>query len=335
MTHQHHLGSTVVVDVGGTKTMAALAAALGSTAPAVLRTPADHDSFVAAVAGLVRDAHERPEYIVVATPDPVDECSVGGGMANLSVDAPSLARALEKEFGASVSLVGDAEAAAIAEFGLGAAAEAGVDDGIYLTVSTGVGASMVLDGRLRVHPGVGELGHIPVPAAGGIHCGCGGVGCIETISSGTAVAVRATASAAESPVLSAIVRSRSITAHDVARAAAEGDPVARRVMDEGVAALASVVAHAVRTLAPEVIVLGGGYAIGTGLCGALERAVANLLVGSTVPTRTRFATARFGRASVLVGAALVAGDADWRNRTVRELAATPRGFALTERLGKQ
>src|SRR5690606_32459534 len=109
----------------------------------------------------------------------------------------------------------------------------------------------------------------------------------------------------------------------------EGDATARRVMDEGLAALASVTSHIIRTIAPEAIVLGGGYALGTDLCTTLAGAVRDELGGSTVPMRTRFATATFGRASVLVGAALIAGDRHWRERTVRELAASPEARELS------
>lgn len=154
-----------------------------------------------------------------------------------------------------VRLENDANAAALAEYRYGAGR--GATSLVYLTVSTGIGGGIILDGRLwhGSADAAGEVGHM-ILLPDGPPCGCGNRGCWEALASGPAIARRA-----RERLETRASRLRVIpafTAADVARLAAAGDPVAVEVWDEAVGFLAQGIAALVTTLAPERVVLGGG-----------------------------------------------------------------------------
>ena len=336
MNTEFSIGSTVVVDIGATKIMAACASNSIEGETVTIPTPSrSQEEFVFHLVDLIRRVHPSPTRIVVATPGAVDTLSDRHiDPANLGFSRIPLRDLLMAHFTVPIDLIGDAEAGAIAEFAAGAAATAHVNDGIYLTVSTGIGAGLVLDGRLRVHNGVGEIGHTPVFCATNAICGCGATGCLETVASGTGVAAQANALASRSRYLSSIATDRPLTARDVCHAAEDGDPIASEIHTNCVSALAKVVAVLVRTLALEAVVIGGGFGVGAELCEPIEEAVRNLTRASQLPIDTLFLEAGFGRRSVLVGAALVAGHPDFRSEEDPRpsiLAQSPWGIAL---LGK-
>jgi glucokinase len=152
----------------------------------------------------------------------------------------------------------DATAGALAEWWFGAGRSRGVDDLIYLTISTGIGGGLVLDGRLYrgVAGNAGELGHLTV-IYDGRQCGCGRRGCLEAYASGTNIAARAreAIAAGEASILSDIP---DFTAKEVAEQAAAGDRLATRVWDETMAMLGSGVANILDIFNPALVVLGGG-----------------------------------------------------------------------------
>jgi glucokinase len=226
--------------------------------------------------------------------------------ANLGRGALPSSTELEAALGVPVEVVGDVEAGAVAEFGAGGLGE---PDGVYLTVSTGIGAGLVLDGVLRDRDGAGEFGHVPVAAAiaQGLVCGCGGIGCLETIASGRGVAARAMLEADRSPAIAErLLAPGGVSARELAELADRGDPVSQRILDEGVDALAVAVVGLIRTLAPATIVVGGGFAVGAGISDRLEDAMRPYLRGSRLGISTVVRPAAFKRRSVLVGAALMA-----------------------------
>jgi glucokinase len=146
-----------------------------------------------------------------------------------------------------VTLENDATAAAAGEHRWGAGA--GASNMVYLTISTGVGGGVVIDGSLyRGSMGNGgELGHVTVDWHGRPCRGCGRLGCLEAYVSGTSIAERA--QEAGLPYA---------TAEAVAAAAREGDAGAKAVWDETVEALACGVTSIVNLFEPELVVIGGG-----------------------------------------------------------------------------
>jgi glucokinase len=152
----------------------------------------------------------------------------------------------------------DATACAIAEWWFGVGRERGVRNLVYLTISTGVGGGLILDGRVyRGAAGnAGELGHLTIDYQGR-QCGCGRRGCLEAYASGPQIAARARERlvAGRDSSLSSLA---DITSRDVAEAAAAGDPLACEVWDETTAMLGSAVANILDVFNPELVVLGGG-----------------------------------------------------------------------------
>jgi glucokinase len=152
----------------------------------------------------------------------------------------------------------DATACAIAEWWFGIGRERGVRNLVYLTISTGVGGGLILDGRVyRGAAGnAGELGHLTIDYQGR-QCGCGRRGCLEAYASGPQIAARARERIAAGGA-STLAALPEVTARDVAQAAAEGDPLAREVWDETTEMLGSAVANILDVFNPELVVLGGG-----------------------------------------------------------------------------
>jgi glucokinase len=161
-------------------------------------------------------------------------------------DVP-VVRLTEDAFGLAATLENDATAAAAGEHRWGAGA--GVRNMVYLTISTGVGGGVVIDGRLyRGSMGNGgELGHVTIDWHGRRCRGCGRLGCLEAYVSGTSIAERAHEAGLELP-----------TAAAVAAAARDGDPGATAIWDETVEALACGLTSIVNLFEPELVVLGGG-----------------------------------------------------------------------------
>jgi glucokinase len=153
-------------------------------------------------------------------------------------------------------LENDATAAAAGEHRYGAGT--GARNMVYLTISTGVGGGVVVDGRLYRGAGNGaELGHVTVDWRGRPCRGCGRLGCLEAYVSGTSIAERAR-EAIERDGRSSLVSLDEPTAEDVAAAARDGDHLAREIWDETVAALACGLTSIVNVFEPELVVLGGG-----------------------------------------------------------------------------
>ena len=176
----------------------------------------------------------------------------------------------EREFGRPAVLENDGTAAAAGEHLYGAGA--GARHLVYLTISTGVGGGVVVDGRLFRGPfGNGsELGHITVDWHGRLCRGCGRRGCLEAYVSGTSIGERGREAGLDAP-----------TAADVAAAAREGDPVAAAVWEETVAALASGITSIVNIFEPEVVVIGGGVSrSGEQLLGPVRDLVRAHAIGS-------------------------------------------------------
>ena len=172
-------------------------------------------------------------------------------------DVP-LAAIVEAAYERPAFLDNDATAGALAEYLFGAGRTRGVHHLVYLTISTGIGGGFVLDGRVyRGAAGnAGELGHLTVDRLGRV-CACGRRGCLEAYASGTNIAVRAR-EGLDSGEQSSLRSLASVTARDVAEAAAAGDALASRIWDETTAILGSAIANILDVINPELIVLGGG-----------------------------------------------------------------------------
>ena len=162
--------------------------------------------------------------------------------------------------GIPVSLTKDANAAAVGEMTYGAAR--GLKDFIMITLGTGVGSGIVIDGKVVYgHDGfAGELGHVCVVRNGGRLCGCGKTGCLETYCSATGVArtAREWLDATDEPSLLRDVE--EISSKSVYDAAKAGDALAKRIFEYTGKLLGRSFADFIAFSAPEAIVLFGGLA---------------------------------------------------------------------------
>ena len=162
--------------------------------------------------------------------------------------------------GIPVSLTNDANAAAVGEMTYGAAR--GLKDFIMITLGTGVGSGIVIDGKVVYgHDGfAGELGHVCVVRNGGRLCGCGKTGCLETYCSATGVArtAREWLEATDEPSLLRDVE--EISSKSVYDAAKAGDALAKRIFEYTGKLLGRSFADFIAFSAPEAIVLFGGLA---------------------------------------------------------------------------
>ena len=260
------------IDLGGTKVLSLVASTKGETLAqdrrptraregpeAVIARMAESLRAAAAKAGL---SVERLAGVGAVSPGPVDYArGVVGDSPNLPGwnDVP-LADEMRTALGVPIFVDNDASAAALGECTFGAGR--GYRHVIYVTVSTGIGGGIIIDGRVYrgASGAAGEVGH-QVVQAGGPLCSCGRRGCLEELASGTAIAHRARELVAEGKglrIAQMAKRNEPPTAEAVHRAGREGDPEARRIIEEAGHYLGVGLANLVNIFNPELIVLGGG-----------------------------------------------------------------------------
>ncbi|HKY05450.1 MAG TPA: ROK family protein [Blastocatellia bacterium] len=210
-----------------------------------------------------------------------------------------------------VTLDNDANAAAYAELQVGAAR--GRKEVFFVTLGTGIGAGLIINGRIyRGALGfAGEFGHMTIDPEG-IECGCGNIGCLETIASGPNIVRRTRERLYRDRTSSlsrlAIPRDREFTAEDIARAAREGDEMAQVMMERTGMFLGIAIAAVINLLNVEMVVLGGGV-----------MDAGDLILKPTIKETRRRAfppsfngcemvIAKLGPSAGMIGAALLARD---------------------------
>lgn len=173
-----------------------------------------------------------------------------------------LAAMFEERTGIPTALTNDANAAAIGEMTYGVAR--GMKDFIMITLGTGVGSGIVINGQLVYgHDGfAGELGHVIIRRENGRLCGCGRKGCLETYCSATGVArsAREFLTKSTEPSLLRDIEAENITSKDVYDAAVKGDKIAQQIFDFTGQILGEALADFIAFSSPEAIVLFGGLA---------------------------------------------------------------------------
>ena len=173
-----------------------------------------------------------------------------------------LAKMFEERLGIPTTLTNDANAAAIGEMTYGAAR--GMKDFIMITLGTGVGSGIVINGQMVYgHDGfAGELGHVIMRRENGRLCGCGRKGCLDTYCSATGVArtAREFLTASTEPSLLRAIPAEEITSKDVYDAAVKGDTLAMNIFNFTGTILGEALADFIAFSSPEAIVLFGGLA---------------------------------------------------------------------------
>jgi len=306
------------LDIGGTKLAAGVVAGDGRVLSFRITPSRREDGPIPMITRLVDLAQEAVDDAALGWPE--IRCvgiAIGGpldaknGVVRSPPNLPGwddvpLASIAGAAFKRPIFVDNDATAAAIAEWWYGAGARMAIENLVYLTISTGIGGGLILDGRVYRGAGnAGELGHMTVEQRGR-QCGCGRHGCLEAYASGTSIAARAREAVLTDESRSVLADLAVVTAQTVAEAAVAGDPLARRIWDETTLILGAALADILNVFNPDLIVLGGGL---TGAGGQLLDPVRKAaLAQAMAPAResSEIVLAALGEHLSVVSAAAVA-----------------------------
>ncbi|RJE82812.1 ROK family protein [Paenibacillus sp. 1011MAR3C5] len=178
--------------------------------------------------------------------------------ANLYIENTDLKGFLEQELQKPIKVNNDANVAALGEAWAGAGK--GIDNCVCYTLGTGVGGGIIIGGRIveGFASMAGELGHASiVPDLEAIQCGCGKMGCLETVSSATGI-IRMAKDAVERGDRTTLSGLEDITAKDVVDAAKAGDEVAARIVSRAAFYLGKSMSTLAILLNPQYFIIGGG-----------------------------------------------------------------------------
>lgn len=234
-------------------------------------------------------------------PGPIDRTSGIVGSSSILPSWAGLAPAeeLTHRLGVEVDIDNDATLGALGEATYGAAR--GVDDVIYVKVSSGIGAGLLLGGRLhRGSTGIaGEIGHVLVDPNGRL-CRCGSRGCLETVAAAPALRELLTAT-----------HGNDVTVGELIALARDGELGARRLIDDAGRAVGRVLADLCNTLNPELVVIGGDLAAaGEPLLEGVRASVGRYALPATAGAVRVTAGVLAERAEVLGALALVISHTD-------------------------
>lgn len=256
----------IALDIGGT-TLRAACYSPDNLTPAHLRKiptqPAGPDTLPNLIE-LVRSvwpAGQTVAGIGVAAPGPVDP------YAGVVLRAPSLPgwenlhlrQILSEALGTPVYVGNDANVAALGEWVYGAGQ--GHQDLIYMTISTGIGGGVIVNGQLLLGANglAGELGHVTVLPDGPV-CSCGRRGHLEALASGPSIA-RWVEEQLQQGTSSGLPRAAHLSARQIALAAQAGDSLARAAFERAGAYLGEALAIFINIFNPSAVILGGGVAL--------------------------------------------------------------------------
>jgi len=260
---------TIGIDLGGTDIKGSLVDATGTlvcsrTIPTEAARGPQH--VLARIAWLIedlrRDEAAAGRQVIAAGIGSPGPLSCRDGVVYQAANLPGwnnvpIRANLAAASGLPITLENDANAAAYAEFVAGAGR--GTENMVLLTLGTGIGGGVIVDGHLQhgAFENAGEIGHTIVQPDGR-PCPCGQRGCLERYASASAVAQRYLEAARQCDSPPTLAGRGDVTSADVAAAARAGDEIAARVWDEACRYLAVACVNLQHVLNPERIVLGGG-----------------------------------------------------------------------------
>lgn len=259
----------VGIDIGGTNTVFGIVDARGNViASSSIKTKKHNDFkdyldelYVEATRLIeANDAVDKIQGIGIGAPNANYYDGWIKDAVNLPWPSLPLAELVSEKFGIPVAVTNDANAAALGEMTYGAAR--GLKDFIMITLGTGVGSGIVINGQVVYgHDGLaGELGHVIVKRNNGRLCGCGRTGCLETYCSATGVArtAREFLEARTEPSLLRNLQIEDITSKDVYDAAMNGDRLAQDIFTYTGTILGEAMADMMVFSSPEAFILFGG-----------------------------------------------------------------------------
>ena len=307
------------VDLGGTNLRAANIDRDGEIHERS-RLPTPHtnapEEIVSAIASVIKDCANQAErrgttidavsVVVPGSVNPVTGLVVNAPNVPAIVDF-ALTASLTAELKRSIQIENDANAAAVGEMWRGAAR--GLRTIVCLTLGTGVGSGVILNGEVWRGPyGTGgELGYTSVNPFGGVQCKCGNIGCLEVYASATGL-VRIARKLLPYYPQSALraLEGDCLTAKEIARAAQQHDDCALAVFAEMANRLGVGIANVVNTFNPEAIIIGGGVSAAFDLFVPCARAEMMRRAFPVPAQRCRIVKAECGDDAGLLGAAWLA-----------------------------
>jgi len=220
------------------------------------------------------------------------------------LDGFPLGKFLQTKTGLKVYLENDANAAALAESKFGAGRN--FKNIIYLTISTGIGAGIIINGKLYRGQGLaGEAGHINI-LPGGPKCSCGNYGCLEAISSGNAIS-QAILKAPRNSKIKLLKKSEQ-KIDLIFKFAKQGDEYSQKIVFRFLWGIGLALSDLIYILHPEIIVLGGGVILAHKSLLPNLRKYVNLRLKQGFKKTVKIVPAGLGQNSSLIGAAISAGE---------------------------
>lgn len=242
--------------------------------------------------------------IGIGSPGPLD---VKNGViienSNLPFKNFEIVKTIRETYDLPTYLDNDANVATLGEFMFGAGK--GTENMVFITASTGIGGGAVINGKLfRGTTGNAlEIGHTIV-ANEGPRCGCGNIGCAEALGSGTAIGKRAKEAVATN-VETSLKNYENVTSKEVFKEAANGDRVAKNILETSLNYLGIAVVNTITNFDPEKVVIGGGVINGGSIVlDTIRRVVGERALKTFVDSCTVEKAVLGGKAGVLGAAAL-------------------------------
>ena len=194
----------------------------------------------------------------IGVPGPVNSKGVVNKCVNLGWGVFNIAEELGKLVGFPVKAGNDANVAALGEFWKGGGQ--GCDNMIFVTLGTGVGGGIVVEGQLLhgAHGAGGEIGHLVLHRDETEKCGCGKTGCVEQYCSATGIVRMAKKALAGFEGASKLSACEPLTCKDIFDLGKAGDELALKVLDQYFAYLGEFLGNICNVVNPEAVVLGGG-----------------------------------------------------------------------------
>ena len=315
------MAKRIGIDVGGTNVNIALVDDNGkiiysNSVPTYAKMGYEYtvNNIKQAIKDLMKETNTTPSDIEGIGFDFPGQVDCKTGVVKLAPNIPGwvnvpIAQMIEDEFHIPTRIDNDVRCAALGELKFGAGR--GCENFICITVGTGIGSGIVINGKVvrGATNAAGELGHIKLQMNGGPICGCGDTGCLEAFASGPAIVAMAQEyiKGGKSTKFRemAAVEGGEITPYMVAKAAEEGDPVAKRIFEIVGEYIGIGLTSVINLLNPERVIIGGGVAeSGELLLGPIRKTIkerAMVVAGNAV----EIVPAQLGNSAGVIGASML------------------------------
>ena len=314
------MGKRIGIDVGGTNVKIALVDDKGkiiysNSVPTYAQMGYEYtvNNIKQAIRDLMKETNTKPSDIQGIGFDFPGQVDYKTGVVKLAPNIPGwvnvpIAKMIEDEFHIPTRIDNDVRCAALGELKFGAGK--GCENFVCITVGTGIGSGLVINGKLvrGAANAAGEIGHIKLQMQDGPICGCGDTGCLEAFASGPSIVAMAQEylkSGKSTKFREMAGVDGEITPYIVAKAAEAGDPVAKRIFEKTGYYIGMGLVSVINLLNPEKVIIGGGVAeAGDLLLEPIRKTIkarAMVIAGSSV----EIVPAELGNSAGVIGASML------------------------------